>query len=74
MVALFHGLPVQVAAAHVRDAQEVPVQPSPATRYPIQVPPDQLVAAALRGAQVAGFSGPQTLLLPLRGHRFCPAT
>ena len=41
-----HAPPVQVAEAQVLLAHEVPVQPSPAIRQPIQVPPTHVVPAA----------------------------
>jgi hypothetical protein len=57
----------QVAAPHVRVAQEVPVQPSPATRYPIHIPPDQEVPLPARFAQAVVDSGPQTENSPVSG-------
>jgi len=59
-MAPLHGLLlVHDAAAHVLGASEVPVQPSPATRYPIQRPPDHEVPAPDFCAHVTVGNGPQ---------------
>src|SRR5437762_714323 len=60
-----HGTPSQPAAAQVFDAQDLPVQPAPATGKPIHEPPDHAVLAALRGAQEKLPSSPQGLISPM---------
>ena len=52
-------------AAHVLDATEVPVQPSPAIRCPIQTPPFQDVPAALAFAQAATSNLPKRSASPV---------